>query len=322
MDSSTPRLIAVVATALLAAGAIWFLVRGEGGDDASGPTAASTTASTIGPSTSSSSAPSTSTTTAPTTITTSTSTPPTTAAPPTTERPTSGPDGFPDATTTGHRSEDLEPSAGFVVSEDGAVIEGLDVTGRITVAADDVTIRDSRITTSEDYGIFVDEHAVNARFEDLTIVGTGIECTAGLAPFGTWTARHLDVSGCEDGVKMHGGQHLEHSYIHDLAVGDTTHNDAVQVTSGRNSVIHHNTLIAPVQNAAIMMSSNFAAVDNWTITNNRFSGGNYTVYVRNQGFGDPTNVLLADNTWVTGSWQYGPYDFDGGGVTMTGNTGF
>ena len=241
---------------------------------------------------------------------------------PTTERPTSGPDGFPDASTTGHVAEDLEPSDGFVVSEDGAVIEGFDVTGKITIEADDVTVRDSRITTSEDYGIFVDEYAVNARFEHLTIIGTGPECSAGLAPFGSWTARHLDVSGCVDGVKMHGGQHLEHSYIHDLAVGDATHNDAVQVTSGKNSAIHHNTLIAPVQNAAIMMSSNFAAVDNWTITENRFSGGNYTVYVRNQGFGDPTNVTLVNNTWVPGSWQYGPYDFDGNGVTMTGNTGF
>ena len=316
MDSAAPRLIAAVAAVVLAAGAIWFLARGDDGGNTSAPT-------TVPPTAASSTTWSTSSTTTSTTTTSSTTVPPTTAAPvPTTARPTSGPDGFPDASTTGHLSSDLEPSAGFVVAQDGAVIEGLDVSGKITVVADDVTIRDSRITTSEDYGIFVDENAVNARFQDLTIIGTGIECTAGLAPFGTWTASHLDVSGCEDGVKMHGGQHLEHSYIHDLAVGDTTHNDAVQVTSGKNSVIHHNNLIAPVQNAAIMMSSNFAAVDNWTITNNRFSGGNYTVYVRNQGYGDPTNVLLADNTWVTGSWQYGPYDFDGTGVTMAGNTGF
>ncbi len=321
MTSVAPRLIAAFAAAVLAAGAIWFLTRGDGGGDASPPTTVPpTTASTVAPSTTAST---TSTTTAPTTTSSSTTVPPTTAAPvPTTERPTSGPDGFPDATTTGHRSEDLDPSAGFVVSEDGAIIEGLDVTGKITIEADDVTIRDSRITTGEDYGIFVDQNAVNARFQDLTIIGTGIECTAGLAPFGTWTASHLDVSGCEDGVKMHGGQHLEHSYIHDLAVGDTTHNDAVQVTSGKNSVIHHNNLIAPVQNAAIMMSSNFAAVDNWTITNNRFAGGTYTVYVRNQGHGDPTNVHLADNTWVTNSWLFGPTSIDGNGVTMAGNTGF
>ena len=239
------------------------------------------------------SAPSTTTST----TTTITVRPTTTASPvPTTERPTSGPDGFPDATTTGHVSDDLQPSDGFVVTDDGTVIEGLDVTGKITIEADDVIVRDSRITTSEDYGIFVDELVQNARFEHLTIIGTGPECIAGLAPFGNWTARHLDVSGCADGVKMHGGQHLEHSYIHDLAVGDATHNDAIQVTSGKNSVIHHNTLIAPVQNAALMMSSNFAAVDNWTITENLFSGGNYTVYVRNQGFGDPTRTSSSPTT--------------------------
>ena len=256
------------------------------------------------------------------TTTTITVRPTTTASPvPTTERPTSGPDGFPDATTTGHLSDDLQPSEGFVVTVDGTVIEGLDVTGKITIEADDVVVRDSRITTGEDYGIFVGELVQNVRLEHVTIIGTGPDCSAGLAPFGNWTARHLDVSGCADGVKMHGGQHLEHSYIHDLAVGDATHNDAIQVTSGANSVIHHNTLIAPVQNAALMMSSNFAAVDNWIITDNLFSGGNYTVYVRNQGFGDPTRVTLSNNTWVPGSWQYGPYDFDGSGVTLTGSSG-
>jgi hypothetical protein len=320
VDRSAARLIIVVAAAVLGAGTIWFLARGDSGGDAAGPTTipadpAPTSVQAAG--TTTATAPDTTTTTRPTTTSTTTTTPPV----PTTERPTSGPDGFPDASTTGHLTQDLRPSDGFVVSEDGAVIEGLDISGQITIEADDVTIRDARITTDEFYGIFVDENAVNAVFEDITIIGEKLQCSAGLAPSGTWTARRIDVSGCADGVKMHGGQRLEHSYIHDLATGEETHNDAIQVTSGENSVIHHNTLIAPVQNAAIMMSSNFAPVDNWTITENRFSGGNYTVYIVNQGFGDPTRVTLTDNTWVTDSWQYGPYVVQGDGVTVAGNQG-
>ncbi len=264
-------------------------------------------------------APSVTTSIAPTstTVTTVTTTPPSTS---TTVRPATGADGFPDASTTGPVSTELDEREPEKVEEEGAVIENVEINGQLTIAADDVTIRNARINTDGIYGILVDD-VDGITIEDVEIIGDGIDCSAGIAPYGTWTAHRIDVSNCEDGVKMAGGQELHDSYVHDLAIGDTTHNDAVQITNGEGSVISGNRLIAPVQNAAIMLSSNFGPVAGWTISDNWFEGGTYTVYVRNQGHGDPEAITLRDNHWQPDSWLFGPYDIDGDGVTLEGNEG-
>lgn len=256
-------------------------------------------------------------------------TPPPTAAPkppPTTAAPKPAPapsGGVPNASNTGVRpGTNLTSKSSYTVTTPGAVIQNLDISGTLTIKASNVTVRNSRIRTGGNYGVWFDENVSGVVLEDLTIIGTSAGCSAGLAPTGRWTARRLNVSGCEDGVKMHGNQRLEDSYIHDLRQGATTHNDAVQVTSGNNGVIRNNNLIAPVQNAAIMMSSNFGPVEGWTITGNWLEGGTYTVYVREQGYGDPTEITLEGNRWEPDSWQYGPYDIDGDGVTLEGNEGF
>jgi hypothetical protein len=229
----------------------------------------------------------------------------------------------PNASNTGVRAgTSLTSKGSYTVTTPGAVIQNLDISGTLTIKASNVTVRNSRIRTGGNYGVWFDENVSGVVLEDLTIIGTSSGCSAGVAPTGRWTARRLNVSGCEDGVKMHGNQPRESSYIHSLRQGPTTHNDAVQVTSGNNGVIRNNNLIAPVQNAAIMMSSNFGSVDNWKITGNRFAGGTYTVYVRNQGHGNPSRIQLTDNTWVTDSWLFGPYSIDGGGVTLARNQGY
>jgi hypothetical protein len=279
---------------------------------------------------------------APTTAKPAPTAPPTTAAPapkptppptpkptppPTTAKPAPAPapapsGGLPNASNTGVRpGTNLTSRGSYTVTTPGAVIQNLDISGTLTIKASNVTVRNSRIRSGGNYGIWFDENVSGIVLEDLTIMGTGPGCSSGLAPTGRWTARRLNVSGCADGVKMHGNQTLESSYIHDLRVGPTTHNDAIQVTSGNNGIIRNNNLIAPSQNAAIMMSSNFGSVDNWKITGNRFAGGTYTVYVRNQGYGNPSRIALTDNTWVTNSWQFGPYSIDGGGVTFARNSG-
>ena len=247
---------------------------------------------------------------------------PTTAKPAPAPAPAPG-GGVPNASNTGVRpGTNLTSKGSFTVTTPGAVIQNLDINGTLTIKASNVTVRNSRIRTGGNYGVWFDENVSGVVLEDLTIIGTGSGCSAGVAPTGRWTARRLNVSGCADGVKMHGNQTLESSYIHDLRVGPTTHNDAIQVTSGNNGVIRNNNLIAPTQNAAIMMSSNFGSVDNWKITGNRFAGGTYTVYVRNQGHGNPSRIQLTDNTWVTNSWLFGAYSIDGGGVTLARNKGY
>lgn len=301
MDRSVQWVI-IIAAAALTVGGFVALALGTNSGTPVATNDAATAAPTTGP------VAATVTTTAPANITT-------------TMRPASGADGFPDATTTGPTATELQEREPEKVVEPGAVIEGVEINGQLTIAAPNVTVRNARINTDGAYGILVDE-VDGITIEDVEIIGHGTECSAGIAPFGTWTARRLDVSNCEDGVKMAGGQELHDSYIHDLAAGEGTHNDAVQVTHGESSIISGNRLIAPSQNAAIMMSSNFGPVAGWTISGNWLQGGTYTVYVRDQGYGEPTDITVSGNRWEPDSWQYGPYDIDGEGVTLADNEGF
>ena len=172
------------------------------------------------------------------------------------------------------------------------------------------------------YGILVDE-VDGVTIEDVEIVGLGIHCSSGIAPFGTWVARRVDVSGCADGVKMAGGQQLLDSYIHDLSGrAPTTHNDAVQVTDGADSTISGNRLIAPAQNAAIMMSSNFGPVAGLDDLRQLARGGHlHGVRTRPGIRRARRRSRSAGNQWVTDSWQYGPYDIDGDDVTLEDNQG-
>jgi hypothetical protein len=67
--------------------------------------------------------------------------------------------GFPDATNTGANCAGLAPSGPVTVTRDGAVVEGRNITGSITVQASDVTIRNDCVTSSDLYPV----HFVSGR---------------------------------------------------------------------------------------------------------------------------------------------------------------
>ena len=61
--------------------------------------------------------------------------------------------GFPDATNTGADCSALAPSGSVTVTGNGAVVEGKDISGSVTVQASDVTIRNDCITSSDIYPV-------------------------------------------------------------------------------------------------------------------------------------------------------------------------
>ena len=67
--------------------------------------------------------------------------------------------GFPDATNTGANCAGLAPSGPVTVTRDGAVVEGKNIAGSITVQASDVTIRNDCVTSSDLYPV----HFVSGR---------------------------------------------------------------------------------------------------------------------------------------------------------------
>ena len=228
--------------------------------------------------------------------------------------------GFPDATNTGANCSQLTPSGSITVTTDGAVVEGKNISGSVTVQASNVTIRDDCVTSSDFYPVhFVS--GSNLTVEDTTITGTGGGCSRAVEPAGNGAVMdRLNVSGCNDGIQMYDHDVLENSYIHDLAFTSSSHNDGVQQNGGSDDVVKHNTIFNPHnQTSCVNFNTDFGGVSNIQITGNLLNGGNYTVYARNggRGHGDPTGVSVTDNHFG-GADVFGLVSADGS-VTWTGN---
>jgi hypothetical protein len=226
--------------------------------------------------------------------------------------------GFPDATNTGADCSSLTPSGSITVTSDGAVVEGKDISGSITVQASNVTIRNDCVTSSDIYPVhFVS--GSNLTVEDTTITGTGDGCARAVEPAGDGAVMNrLNVSGCEDGIQMYSGDVLENSYIHDLAFTSSSHNDGVQQNGGSNDIVRHNTIFNPHnQTSCVNFTTDFGGVSDITITGNLLNGGNYTVYSRSGGNGDPTGVTVTGNHFGHAD-VYGLLSADGS-VAWSGN---
>ena len=231
-----------------------------------------------------------------------------------------GPGPFPDGTDTGPPAGiELQDVGPLLTSRDGQVIDGVRASG-IEVRHSDVTIRNSRIDSTGIYGIVIPyrlrDQISGLVIEDTEIVGISGQRSAGLAPFGSWTARRIEVRGFEDGVKVGSDQLLEDSWIHSLYVPAGSHADAIQSVGGSNVTIRNNTIEGPWrgQTSAIIIQSEVTGVSDYRIQGNRISGGTYSVYIRDKGngHGAPRNMVITDNTWVRGSYQFGPHSIDMG----------
>jgi hypothetical protein len=193
--------------------------------------------------------------------------------------------GFPDGTNTGvPAGTRLKRSGSITVRTPGAIVDGRDVRGSITVLADDVTIRNSRITSGAFYPIhYGAEGYAGLVVEDTEIIGTSSDVTSGIA-FGGYTALRVNVHGTSDGLKVESGTVVKDSFLHDLAIGSDTHNDGMQSTGGRGIAVVHNTVLAPKGAVScLMFGGENGAPSDILIDDNLLDGGNYTIYLDPHG---------------------------------------
>ncbi|KAA0233801.1 MAG: hypothetical protein JJLCMIEE_03663 [Acidimicrobiales bacterium] len=249
------------------------------------------------------------------------------------ETSTQGAAGYPDEASTGPpASGALEPSGGLTVTEDGAVIEGLSIEGSVTVEADDVTIRDSRVETTGEYAIIADDEVSGLVIEDVELVGAVTpedhsdgQVSAGIAPYGSWTLRRANIHGFIDGVKVKSNQVVEGCWIHGLLKVEGSHNDGIQSVGGENVVIRNNRVEGPYQgstSAMILAAGSVGYLEGYTIEANMVSGGTYTIYVSaKEGRPSPSGIVVRDNVWLADSWKNGPLSMDPGiDVEWSGNS--
>jgi len=211
----------------------------------------------------------------------------------------------------------LTPSGSLKVTQNGAVVEALDINGTITVLADNVTIRKVRITTGDYYPIrYFDKGNVGLVVEDSEIVGTSGTVTSAIA-FANYTARRLNIHGSADGLKANANVLIEDCWIHDLANGAGQHNDAVQSTGGKGVTIRHSVLQG-ASNAAVQTGDEDGRVEDLTITCSWLHGGGYTLNIRGNGATVPKNTKVTNNRFDRTA-KYGPWTFDDPAPTVTGN---
>jgi hypothetical protein len=210
------------------------------------------------------------------------------------------------------------PSGSFDVTEDGAIVENLDVDGSITVLADNVTIRNVRITSGDYYPIrYFDNDNVGLVVEDSEIIGTNGDVTAAIS-FAHYTARRLDIHGSADGLKADADVLIEDCWIHDLSNGPGEHNDGVQLTGGKGTTIRHS-FLSGASNAAVQAGDDFGeATEDLTIECSWLYGGGWTLNIRGQGATVPKNTRILNNRFGRDA-GYGPMTLDDPAPTVQGN---
>jgi hypothetical protein len=195
---------------------------------------------------------------------------------------------WPDATNTGVPSSmALSPSGSLMITTDGEVVEGLDIQGSIIVKANDVTVRNSRITSDETAIRF--EEGSNLRVERVTFVGTNAKTLDGaIQAWGTITVRRIQITGFGEGVDIYGtGGLIQDSYFHDMANADGKLMDGIEAWEAKQLVIRHNWIEMPGGNSVIKLPLDVPVPggDDVLIENNLIAGGGWAVY----GGYDPPN---------------------------------
>ncbi len=228
-----------------------------------------------------------------------------TLAEPTTTVPVAG---FPSASSTGVPAGVVLRSSGSVtVSQAGTVIDGLDISGTVTINASNVTVRRSRITGSDFSLVYVKDGVTGVVVEDVEINGRGVAGTSNsMGVYGPADVFRSNISGVENGVTPFSGSEVRGNYIHHLAAPGSPHYDGIQIDGGVSDVVVDGNTIDLAehdQTAAVMVDNYFGPIRNVAISNNFLSGAGYTVYCDGQfSGGSISGVSYVNNRILKGYW--------------------
>ncbi|GII64087.1 hypothetical protein Skr01_41720 [Sphaerisporangium krabiense] len=233
-----------------------------------------------------------------------TSASPTVAVSPTgTEAPIGG--GFPSAQTTGLRpGVPLKKVGEVTVMKEGAVVENLEVHGKLNIKANNVTVRNVRVIGEGDWSIIQAEGFSGAVIEDCEISGDGtVKAQWGvLNQGGPITVRRANIHTVSNSFGSDHGL-IEDSYLHDFKEFPGDHVTGPQANGspqkGLSLTIRHNTILNQLsQTSAISLYQDFSRAHDVLIENNLLGGGGYAIYGGAGKFGTPTNIKILNNVFT------------------------
>ncbi|SEQ12244.1 right-handed parallel beta-helix repeat-containing protein [Microlunatus flavus] len=242
------------------------------------------------------------------------------------------PAGFPDASSTGvPAGTTLKAYSGpSTITADGTVIDGKKITSCLVVKADDVTIKNSLISSSCFFNVLADDGGRRLLLSDVEIDGRNNAGSDSAVAGGGYTCLRCDVHGTIDGFKAGTDVTIKDSWIHDLAMTDDSHNDGIQSLGTTSLKVQHNTIVlGDGATSAVMLSTGSAdAMRNVSIDGNLLGGGAFTVYGGYQAGTDAkskvSGIAITDNRFSTRihpkSGAFGPLTSTDSPVSVSGNT--
>jgi hypothetical protein len=242
--------------------------------------------------------------------------PSTSAKPKPSTRPTpqAGPAGWPNAGNTGVPAGHRLTSSGAVrVTKPGTVIDGLDVHGDISVEANNVTIRNTRIVTAGTWAIIQRTGFSGLTVQDCDIHGDGThQLQFGVFNIGgRLTIARNDISVISDGISTSDGLIVD-NYLHDPKLFPGDHVDMIQSDSGPGGggslTVRHNTLINTLeQTSALALFQDFGVQHDAVIENNLMAGGGYALYAGAGAKGRSYNIKVINNVFSRQVFKNGGY---------------
>jgi uncharacterized protein YdeI (BOF family) len=220
--------------------------------------------------------------------------------------------GFPNTSNTGPSDPSLlQPSGDIRVTEDGTIIENVDVDGFIEVDASNVTIRNFRISTNTYWGIRV-TGGTNILIEDGEIDGNDY-CHDGVTG-SNYTIRRVYLHNMGgDSFKAGSNCMIGACLIRHIGQGDGAHGDGVQMMGGTDiTIINNNFDLTTGSLTACVFPGGGGTVYNIMVDGNRLTGGSYTIYcneymtVRNNVFGRDHAYGIRTNDcaeWSGNIWE-------------------
>lgn len=237
----------------------------------------------------------------------------------------------------------LRNSESITVTEDGTTVENRNVDGVINIRANNVTIRNVRVTTTGKSGAInvaegfsgtvVENTELHMASTDLNGSSAGVAGNGDHAmthcetPGDNITVRRTFVYGNADGFKAANCSLYEQNYTRVYKLPNSPmHIDGIQGSGVSRVIVQNNffdQMIAPGQNAAIFFQAFTGKKDkdvaDITVTGNYVSGGTHPIKFSDgkKSTGRMTRITVADNHFL-GQWRYAPF---GGNVGVAGNLG-
>jgi hypothetical protein len=245
--------------------------------------------------------------------------------------------GWPGPRTAGYRGQAalLTNTGGRTITTDNTVIEGQRIKGRLIIRAKNVTIRNSSISWDgggvSGRGVIHIDPGASATVFRVDIDGRNHTHACVWHEGTSATVRAINCQGVNDGVFAWGssstaGDHLTvmDSYFHGFTTNAANgHIDGIQTEGASHGRIINNTFDMPATaTSAIAIWNSLKSSDDWTIADNLFTGGGFTLYaedyigpggawatenVRDSAVGGyaVTNIRFLNNRFSTSQYPHG-----------------